>query len=68
MSDAYNKLRGKIIEKYTTQGVFAEKIGLSETSVSNKMTGKTGFNQEDIVKWCEALEIPLDEAGAYFFA
>lgn len=68
MAYTYNKLRGKIIEKFTTQGVFAEKIGLSETSVSNKMTGKSGFNQEDIVKWCEALEIPLDEAGQYFFA
>ena len=68
MAYTYNKLRGRIIEKYTTQGVFAEKIGLSETSVSNKMTGKSGFNQEDIVKWCETLEIPLDEAGQYFFA
>ncbi len=64
----YNKLRGRIIEKYGSQGEFADKIGLSETSVSKKMTGKTGFDQSDIIKWCEALDIPLAEAGTYFFA
>lgn len=64
----YKKLRGRIIEVFDSQGEFAKKIGLSETSVSNKMTGKTGFDQTDMVQWCEALNIPIEKAGEYFFA
>lgn len=68
MDYQYKKLRGRIIEMFDSQGAFAEKIGLSETSVSNKMTGKTGFDQRDMVKWCKALNIPIENAGEYFFA
>lgn len=68
MEYSYNRLRGKIIEVYGTQGAFAEVIGISETALSKKMTGKTGFDQKDIVKWCNALNIPIEDAGQYFFA
>ena len=36
MSYTYNKLRGRIIEMYGTQGKFAEKLGISKNSVSKK--------------------------------
>lgn len=67
MPKAYAKLRGRIVEKFGTVTAFAEAIGLSRVSVTNKLSEKTGFSQEDITKWCEALEIELDEIGCYFF-
>lgn len=67
MSYEYNKLRGRIIEKYGTQENFAEAIGLSTNSMSRKMTGKSGFSQEDIELWSEKLEIKQAEYGEYFF-
>lgn len=68
MGFEYRKLRGRIIEKYVSYGRFAEHIGVSSVTVSNKLRGITQFSQDDIVLWCDALEIPVDESGAYFFA
>ena len=64
----YNKLRGRIIEKFATQEEFARKIGISKNSLSLKMNGKTSFSQNDIIKWSELLEIDANEIGQYFFA
>jgi len=64
----YRKLRGRIVEKFGTYGNFAEDINVSLVTVSNKLRGVTQFSQDDIVLWCEALEIPLSDSGAYFFA
>ena len=64
----YQKLRGRIIEKYGTQERFCEELGISQTSMSKKMTGKTGFSQKDIINWCELLDIDLKEVGSYFYA
>ena len=64
----YRKLRGRIVEKFGTYGNFAEDINVSMVTGSNKLRGVTQFSQDDIVLWCEALEIPLSDSGAYFFA
>ena len=64
----YRKLRGRIIEKYGSQDKFAEAIGTTSVTVSKKMTGKVQFSQDDMILWCEALDIPLTEAGPYFFS
>ena len=63
----YRKLRGKITEVYKSQILFAEKLGVSEVTVSNKLNQKTQFNQDDIITWCDALGIDLTDAGMYFF-
>lgn len=68
MHYTYNKLRGRIIEKYGTQGKFAEKLGVSKNSVSKKMNCQTEFSQEDIIQWSMMLNIQKDEYGEYFFA
>lgn len=67
MSFTYRKLRGRIVEKYGTATEFADKIGLSKTSLSLKLTGKTGFSKDDIEKWCDALDIDYADIGQYFF-
>ncbi len=68
MAYTYDKLRGRIVEKFGSQSKFAEFIGVSEITVSKKMNGKVQFDQDDIVLWCDALDIPITEAGYYFFA
>lgn len=64
----YNKLKGRITEKFGTRGKFAKAIGLSENSLSLKLNCKTGFSQEDMEKWANALDISIEEYGLYFFA
>ena len=63
----YDKLRGRIVEKYGTQGNFAEILGISKNSMSKKMNCGTGFSQEDIILWSKLLNIKKEEYGTYFF-
>ncbi len=64
----YSKLLGRIVEKVGTQANFAEKLGLSERSMSLKLNGRVGWKQTEISKACEILEILPTEIPAYFFA
>lgn len=68
MNYSYDKLRGRIIEKYGSQEKYAEVLRISTNSLSKKMTGKTGFSQKDIALWSNLLEIDKSEYGEYFFA
>lgn len=63
----YAKLAGIITEKCTTQAKFADKLGLSERSLSLKMNGKIQWKQNEICKACEILSIPREDIPAYFF-
>ena len=67
MMRSYQKLRAKIVEKYGNQGIFAQKLGTSEITVSKKLCDKVPFTHNDIVKWCDLLEIGQDDIGSYFF-
>ena len=64
----YSKLRGRIIEKYGSQRAFADAIDTSEQTVVKKLNMRGFFSREDIIKWCNALDIIADEVGSYFFA
>lgn len=64
----YTKLRGRIVEKGTTQAALAKAIGISPQAMSKKMNGDTGFSQDDVIKICEYLGIELHEVGSYFYA
>lgn len=64
----YAKLRARIKEKFGTEGNFAKELGITQMSVSRKFNDKTQFSSDDIRTWCELLEIPIEEAGLYFFA
>ena len=68
MSYSYNKLRGRIVERFGTQEEFARNLGISKNSLSLKMNGKTSFSQADVIKWSELLDIDTNEIGQYFFA
>lgn len=64
----YSKLLGRIVECVGTQAAFAEKMDLSERSVSLKLNGKRSWKQPEIAKACEILGIQKNEIDKYFFA
>lgn len=68
MPYSYNKLKGRIVEVFGSQGAFAAKLGISEVSVSRKLNCKTEFSQTDIEEWSKLLSIQLADYGDYFFA
>jgi transcriptional regulator with XRE-family HTH domain len=67
MSFRYNKLRGKIVEVFGSQAKFAEEIGQSEQNITAKLAGRSSFTQDNIVTWCQALNIDQADIGSYFF-
>ncbi|CZQ83589.1 Hypothetical protein Tpal_464 [Trichococcus palustris] len=67
MSFEYNKLRGRIREKFATQEEFAIALGMSTVALSGKLNGHTFFTQPQIKKACELLLIEPNEVSEYFF-
>lgn len=67
MSYNYSKLKGRIVEKCGNQQNFAKMMGLSERTISLKLNNERKFNQLDIDKAMNILDIPLDEMKDYFF-
>ncbi|ACD25138.1 DUF739 family protein [Clostridium botulinum] len=67
MAFNYNKLRGKIIETFGTQGCFARYLGVSERTLSLKLNNKIFFSQDEIVKSSELLKIDSNKIQFYFF-
>lgn len=65
-SKPYAKLRGRLAERGLTQNEIATMLGVSLTSVNNKLTGKTEFSPKEmkILK----LALNLETIDAYFFA
>lgn len=63
----YNKLRGRIIEKFGTQIKFAKAMGWSERTLSLKLHCKRSWTQTDILKAMKLLNISQDEISIYFF-
>lgn len=62
------RIKGRIVELFGSQQNFAQHIGQTEQTISKKLRGKAAFSQEDIIRWCEALQIPASEVGEIFFA
>ena len=64
---SYSKLRGKIREVFGTQEAFAEAIGMSTVSLSQRLNGKLDWRVSEIAMACKVLRIPLEDNAAYFF-
>lgn len=64
---SYTKLRGKIVEKFRTQGAFAEAMGMNKATLNGKLNNRSQWTADEITKACELLDIPLSEAYLYFF-
>lgn len=62
----YGKLRGKIRE-FGTQEKFAEAIGISAVTLSERLNNKSQFTQKEINKSVDVLKISAEEIPTYFF-
>lgn len=63
----YSILRGKIVEKYKTQKLFAKELGISERSLSLKLNNRIYFTQDEILKCIKLLNEPLEKIVPLFF-
>ena len=63
----YSKLKGRIRECFPTQSEFAQKLGISDTSLSNKLNNKTVFDQEEIEESIKIFSLNPEETIEYFF-
>lgn len=69
MAFNFNKLVGRIIERYGTRRAFAAAAGFSETALSARLNNQVPFRPEEIKRICapELLDIPDHEVTVYFF-
>lgn len=67
MAFDYSKLRGRIVEKFKNQIVFAKQMDWSERTLSLKLNGKVSWKQPEICKAIELLELSDSDILVYFF-
>lgn len=61
------KLRGRVYEKYKSISNFAKKLNKNRSTVSAMLNGKIKIKREDIVDFCNLLDISEEEIVNYFF-
>lgn len=64
----YSKLKGKMREKGETYLTLGSKVGISESTMSQKLNNHSQFTQEEMTSILAALDIPLGDIDEYFFA
>lgn len=63
----YDKLRGKIIEKYRSISNFAKQLGVAQSGLYMIISSGKPLSSVKIIEMCELLEITQEEIGSYFF-
>ena len=63
----YAKLEGRIKELYGSQKQLAVAMGVNQSYISSRLTGKVPFDVSEISAFCKALRIPIEEAHKFFF-
>lgn len=63
----YNKLRGRIKEKFGTQENFAEALEIGTVSLSKRLNCSLEFSQNEINRAVDVLDIPREQIPDYFF-
>lgn len=63
----YRKLLGKIKEEGLTLKEFAKLIGISQSTLSIKLSCKAYFTQKEMGNTCKVLGIDAKDIGIYFF-
>lgn len=57
-----------IKSKYKTISNFAEVLETSSTNISIKLNNRSGMSREEIMTWCELLDIDKADIGRVFFS
>ena len=63
----YRRLRGRIREVFGTETEFARKLGISRTSMSQRMNNVSEFSSAEILNASKLLKIPAEDIPDYFF-
>ena len=64
----YNKLKGRIVEVCGTRREFSKALGVTETTLSGKLSGSKDFTQSEIARSCDILGIAANDIHVYFFS
>lgn len=67
MAYDYGKLKGRIIECFGKQQLFAVAMGWSERTCSLKLSNQVFWKQPEITKASQLLNIKKSEIQLYFF-
>lgn len=67
VSFSYDKLRGKIREVFGTQDRFAEALGMSKSTLSQKLNNSSEFTQQEMLDSMALLHQSLSQLDEYFF-
>ena len=63
----YSRLKGRIIEMFGSQKAFAKELGVTEGTLSMKMSCHTYFMQNEIYRISDILKISPESLSTYFF-
>ena len=63
----YSELLLRIRGKYARLGDFAKAPGVTNGTLSNKLSGKSEWSRAEIEKAADLLELTADEIISYFF-
>lgn len=63
----FDRLIGRIIEKFKTRENFASNVPISIPTLISKLNGKVDFKSREIVRFCELLEIDVKEIPYFFY-
>ena len=63
----YDALRGRIREKWGTEGAFAAAVGLDRATLSQKLNNKSEFTQKEMCRIMDGLGEDSSKASLYFF-
>lgn len=63
----FGKLRELIKRKYGTLGAFADALGVSRSTLSIKLNGKSGWKSSEVEEICNLLGIQMESVAEYFF-
>lgn len=63
----YSKLRGLIKERSMTLTDYASSIGISMTTLYERMTNKTPFSQSEIAKTKQLFDLSPEQVDIIFF-
>lgn len=67
MAYDYSKLKGRIIEFFGTQQLFAVAMGWSERTCSLKLSNQVFWKQPEITRAAQLLKIKKEDIQIYFF-
>lgn len=67
MAYKYDKLIGRIIEKFGNRRAFAAAMHMTAESLSKKLNNHRCFDQREITLACQLLDIQDAEVNVYFF-